>query len=191
MKCELLFPQPLWIEETRINNDLLLRLTNKIHKMDPRGRSRSNRGGWQSNDIHSGEHPEMAALESTISNLSQSCLNDLGVKGTVDLHNFWININRNNEYNDVHVHPGALLSGVYYIKCSSKSGEVVFPRNFNEGFILGNLVESKPTIFNQIIAKFSPRVGTVYMFMAHAPHYVEPNLDSEPRISIAFNVGIK
>ena len=192
MKCDLLFPQPLWIEETRINNDLLLRLVDKIHKMDPKGRSRSNRGGWQSHDIQAGEHAEMAASESAVKNVAAQCLRELGCNKNVDLHNFWININGNHNYNDVHVHPGALLSGVYYVKCSPRSGEIVFPRNFSDGFILAKMEEEgNMTLLNQMFAKYTPRVGTMYMFMAHAPHYVEPNLDNDPRISIAFNVGYK
>ena len=72
MKCDLLFPQPLWMEEPRINNDLLLRLVDKIHKMDPKGRSRSNRGGWQSHDIQACEHAEMAALDRKSTRLNSS-----------------------------------------------------------------------------------------------------------------------
>jgi len=193
MQCDLLFPQPVWMEQLKINNDLLYRLCDKITKMDPKGRQRSNRGGWQSGDIQSGEHPEMAALESAIIKMSAQCFADLGCNKKVELHNFWININDKYNYNDVHVHPNALLSGVYYLKCSDKSGDIVFPRNFSDGFILAKMEEegNRETRLTQMFARYKPVVGRAYIFMAHAPHYVEPNIEEEHRISIAFNVGCK
>jgi uncharacterized protein (TIGR02466 family) len=191
MRCDLLFPQPVWHEQTKINNDLLLRLCDKIYKMDPKGRERSNRGGWQSNDIHSGEHPEMAALETAVINMSQKCIEDIGYNRKIELHNFWMNINYKYNYNDMHIHPNAVLSGVYYVKCSRKSGDIIFPRNFSDGFILAKYEEHKPTLLNQMMARYTPTVGSIYMFMAHAAHYVEPNTEEQERISIAFNVGCK
>jgi uncharacterized protein (TIGR02466 family) len=190
MNCDLHFPVPVWWEHTNINNDYILHLCDKILSIDPVGRKYSNHGGWQSRDIHQGEHPELFPLENKIRSMAKQCFEEIGyINKKPQLHNFWINRNRGRDFNQPHVHPGCILSGVYYVRCTDKSGDVVFPRNSDQGFILSPASQEKETFLNKWGVKYAPKAGTILLFMSHTQHYVEPNEDSQERISIAFNIG--
>lgn len=191
MKCELHFPMPIWYEETRLNNDVILRLCDKIKSIDPAGRQKSNYGGWQSQDFHEGNYPELAALESTINRFSKDCFYDLGYDSPGKIHNFWINRNNRHNFNNVHIHPGAIISGVYYVSCAENTGNLVFPRPPSEAYILAGASENRMTQLNAWGASYQPKPGMIFLFLGHMNHYVEPNDNFNfERISIAFNLGV-
>ena len=190
MRCDLHFPMPVWFEETKLNNDIRVRFCDKIKGMDPQGRKRSNKGGWQSRDIHEGEHPEMSSLETLVNRLSKDCMLDLGYDCPPVLHNFWINRNNRYDSNDLHNHPGAIVSGVYYVKSSPDSGDLIFPRPSADSFILAGGAENRMTHFNAWAGRYTPKPGMLYFFLAHMSHYVDLNNSDQERISIAFNIGV-
>lgn len=97
----------------------------------------------------------------------------------------WLNVHNKNGFNHVHVHPGGWYSGVYYIKCSERSGRIKFtdPRPGAEMSIYHQAVESD-------IHAISPKVGDLILFPSWLPHLVESNYDDADRISLSFNIEL-
>lgn len=110
--------------------------------------------------------------------------------------NMWANINPPGGYNRGHTHPGALLSGVYYVQAPTECGRLLFqdpraqalviPPKFNDEQSLN--AESWSQVFYEAIE------GRLIIFPSWLQHEVEPNSSplSSPhndRISISFNVA--
>jgi uncharacterized protein (TIGR02466 family) len=186
---------PIWyfdIPETQINSNLIKEECYK-EQLNSKGRIKSNRLGWQSDDIYANPKiPNISDLIKTIETISKIILQDYSVKKDVDLiiDNSWININSPGSYNIPHIHPTLGLSGVYYASTPQNSGNVLFYNNFMMQFINGMIlnVENKNT-HNTIT--YEPLNGRVLIFPSWIPHSVEINNSSEDRISIAFNLRIK
>lgn len=99
----------------------------------------------------------------------------------------WANVNRSGDFNQVHTHPGATWSGVYYVDGGSgESGPVETPiQLFDPDPARTNL------FFPELLASsisFKPEPGLMILFPSYVPHAVPPHGGDRPRISVAFNV---
>jgi len=130
-----------------------------------KGRSVSNNGGYQSNNITFGFYD--------LINFAIKSLDSIGEK--VVLNSFWANVNRGNDYNASHVHNLIGWSAVYYHKvCCEKS-----TLNFH------HLV---PTVVEHADYNYVPKEKNMVFFKSHQPHSVSPCYgENHERISIAFN----
>tara|TARA_R100000742_G_C4268754_1_gene87157 strand:+ start:279 stop:944 length:666 start_codon:yes stop_codon:yes gene_type:complete len=130
---------------------------------------------------------------------------------------FWGNINKQKEFNPPHVHANSNLSGAYYVKVpndtqqtedqSVSAGNICFHDTRlekcattplykeNLGYLdLANYSFKKGEKHNpwlDNVAKFKPEEGLMIIFPSWFLHYVEPNLSSEDRIAISFNISFK
>ena len=97
----------------------------------------------------------------------------------------WLNVHGKEGFNHAHVHSGAWCSGVYYLNCTEKTGNITFldPRPGAEMNFYHKIIEPN----NHSIL---PKNGDLILFPAWLPHLVEPNSDEEHRISVAFNVEL-
>ena len=90
---------------------------------------------------------------------------------------------------ELNVHPGAVVSGVYYISIPKNSGSIVFVNNdlndFNDFY--GSV--NKYNEYNSPNWIIEPKENTCVLFPSYLTHYVEPNLNKKERISISFNYG--
>jgi hypothetical protein len=82
------------------------------------------------------------------------------------------NMNRRGDFNEVHTHPGATWSGVYYVD----HGE--YPARTNIFF---------PELSTSNVL-FKPEPGLMILFPSYVPHAVPPHRGDRERISVAFNV---
>ena len=119
--------------------------------------------------------------------------------GDLSLANFWININSNGGSNNIHIHPGSVYSGVYYIKIPKdkrKAGGFIFHREFSEIFhhseaYMGKFKEGyKETPADFKRSEITPKEKTLIIFPSWFPHSVGINQTDEDRISIAFNITL-
>jgi uncharacterized protein (TIGR02466 family) len=99
----------------------------------------------------------------------------------------WANVNRNGEFNKVHVHPGSTWSGTYYVD----AGDPIDP----EKSTLLHLIDpcqGRSTTFLPHLSKSSiyinPRPGLIVLFPSYLPHTVFPHNGHGALISIAFNL---
>mgnify|MGYP000609555720 CR=1 FL=1 len=109
---------------------------------------------------------------------------------SINISNMWININKPNTFNDIHNHDpfsGIALSGVFYVKVPCRSGNLKFydPR--------GILCYAKDMeYYNNSNSWFTvhSKENLLIIFPSWLEHSVEPNMSSDDRISISFNIRL-
>ena len=180
-----LYPTRIYFENVLNDeyNSLLLRTTSELVKTSGKINDVSVRNGWQSDkNIYSLEsfHP---LCDYVLNKTKQLLLKDKNIKPYIT--SMWLNVHGEHGFNHVHVHSGAWYSGVYYIQCSEKSGNITFldPRPGAEMSFYHKSIEPN----NRIII---PKAGDLILFPAWLPHLVEPNMDKKNRISVAFNIEL-
>jgi len=180
------FKIPILSINLNIPRSKLIENINKIKKH--KGRVMSNLNGYQSNDLD--KESAFLPLLKIIEEESNKLANIVGIKNNLKVVNFWINCNKYGNSNIIHIHPGSIFSGSFYLKVPKESGSIVF-RNpaanivetFWQNYIKGF------TKFNSPTWKFFPLEGQLLIFPSWLEHYVETNNNKkEERISIAFNL---
>jgi uncharacterized protein (TIGR02466 family) len=103
------------------------------------------------------------------------------------LLNAWANINREGDFNQMHTHPGATWSGVYYIDHGEASSDAE-----STAIRLSDPNPARTNIFFPELSasdiQFKPEPGLMILFPSYVPHAVPPHRGKRERISIAFNV---
>ncbi len=101
----------------------------------------------------------------------------------------WANLLRSGGYNNIHNHPNAHWSGVYYVTGNPPipgqpmSGKLEFidPRPAATMLLLDNV-----TIYGRQL--LDPMAGTMVIFPSWLQHQVHPYFGPDERISVSFNV---
>lgn len=194
IKVDYWFPTPIWITDLDINNDQLKTACLKLKEDNLDGRVLSNMGGWQSNDLYPEQN--IAVFRQLVSSLTESINyileNDYCITDRVaNVSQYWININKGHNANQVHIHPGAFLSGVYYVSAPEGSGSIHFERDSKEIYAMGCLKIGGKTVVSTMNCEYKPKTGRLLLFPGWLPHSVLPNTTDEERISIAFNAELK
>ena len=150
----------------------------QLREEDPEGTIKSNVGGWQSEDFTSNNKLIESVINQTLEVFTKA----------PTLNNWWVNINKPNSYNGMHIHPGADMSGVIWIKIPEDSGNLLFP-NYNY-FCRTREIENYR---EEIIRDGSeyvvvPQSGNAILFPSFLQHEVTRNDSNEDRISKSFNL---
>jgi uncharacterized protein (TIGR02466 family) len=197
------FPTPVWhvnilkeMENNNISMKEIIKECKKI-KVENKGRKVSNFGknAYQSNDLEfNSSVSSIFRVGQIISTVVKTIYNSVW-KGNIELTNSWLNINKKNSQNIMHIHPTSILSGCFYIKVPKNSGDLTIVRNSFDQFIYqdyGNTHKNEKgeqilTSFTADMFSFIPKVGDIYIFPSHIQHQVSINETNKSRISIAFN----
>ena len=176
----------------RVNN--ILPINNKLrdivlaNEQQNSGINASNVGGWHSQaDFFEWEFPEVKLL-------AQECMAagfDLAstlvpaeAEGELKVKfqgGSWANVLREGGYNKIHNHPGALLSGCYYVSVGNPDSDPEF-----NGWI--EFQDPRPGNVHGGKERVKPEVGMLLLFPGWLNHYVNPFRGEGERISIAFNI---
>lgn len=169
---------------------------------------KTNMGGWQSSwDMDRWGGPAAIQLLAYARNVANRLTTD--IKGTAGqgpypgffavtwMANMWANVNRSGDANDLHSHPGAFWSGVYYVHDGgidadpSLGGELEFidPRGPMPVMNAPHLRISG-TMTAGTTERFRPKVGRLVMFPSWVLHQVRPYRGKDVRISIALNLAV-
>lgn len=189
--------QTVWPEAATYKDVMKRRILEKVG--EDTGMQVSNMGGWHSTDDFlkwGGEdiHAFSQWIVQCIFNLYnsyhgghfQELLNSSGTQVKFRI-NAWVNVNGQGNANALHNHAGSHWSGCYYLETPEDCGNfaILDPR-------MGvNMLDTRNAlldIFSGTMQKVQPREGLTVIFPSWLYHWVEPNLSSEDRISIAFNV---
>jgi uncharacterized protein (TIGR02466 family) len=161
---------------------------------------RSNAGGWQSPHYDHTTIDNPYVFELIQDNIMPALHEVAGSWGYPTSKNlsYWYNVNRRSNYNQSHYHPGALLSGVIYLKVPSHSGNIVFIRSSNEADRMDFITEYQLT--NNIICPDNSNINVLHwevpqenlliIFPGHLQHQVDQNISTDKddaRISLSFN----
>lgn len=152
------------------------------------GINASNYGGWHSKRFENPpieEYPFISSLILEIKEAVYNIYNLWQIKKSPSLESFWVNINKKNDFNLNHCHPGSLFSGVYYVDYEKDSGKIVFIRPDTYQHYFSGKAEKNQYTYEKFT--FDPQIGRSFIFPSYVDHYVEPNLNDKERISIAFN----
>ena len=197
--CEHLFPKPLWWLDLAIDLERVRRECYVIRDQHPEGkRGGSNKNGYQSSDL-TNLNPDsaIANLMEEIRICSQK-IYQIARKDSIKIDNCWININYQGSSNLIHTHPGALLSGVFYVKVpldAINSGHLAFYRDYTESHVIHSAGKFKDNykMDSTTASKtlFLPKENRLFIFPSWLGHGVEENKTNEERISLAFNLNKK
>lgn len=142
----------------------------ELEKTEPSVK-KSNFGGYQTHDnLH--KIPVFREFLSSLEMIASNCLNHKAI-----VSEMWGNINYKHCYNGAHTHGGA-LSGVFYLRVPQNSGRLM---------LCNPAVRSDGQFLRSPNYPIVPEPLACIMFPNWVEHYVEPNLNDEPRISLSFN----
>lgn len=189
MKADLWFPTIIWQGELKqVNNFELVEYVNKM-KQQSLGRKVSNYGGWQSEgqDIIAQKPITVEVLLQGIQNSLNQCTKMAGLP-TLQISDYWWNVNPQGSYNTPHNHRNSLLSGVYYVDAIPEQGKLQFYRDDDAEYFLPLM--PKYTQITSQKATYDPAPGKIIIFPSWVKHSVEGNTIDKERISMSFNTMI-
>lgn len=186
-----LFSTPLYIENIGPLDQFLLSYVRNLEFPDEAA------GHLHTSDKYILNHSKFAKLSNIIqSHIDNFAYNILDLQKDVkwEIQNSWINLHRTGEYNSVHWHSNAIMSGVFYIQADDTTGPIRFYKAKNHMNLFFDTIRydrSNPLAFNEYSSEsfdMNPRAGDLILFPSHLQHSVDPNQSTNERISLAFNI---
>jgi uncharacterized protein (TIGR02466 family) len=97
----------------------------------------------------------------------------------------WLNVYRQNDFQEFHHHAGHQFSAVYYVKVPADSSQIVFETPLAPD--MKPLPISLHSFVTDTRAKYSVEEGQVIVFRSNLRHCVPSHQGTQERISLAFN----
>jgi uncharacterized protein (TIGR02466 family) len=187
MQPQIIFAKEIYVDKLDIDIDEIVKKCLEIKSLDI-GVQKTNVLGWQSKPMIDGFEN---LIEECISRIQEIISFRYSVDRKVSLLNFWININEKFSGNTPHIHPGCLMSAVFYPNFEPNMGNLIFHRDQSELDCYTNMfkIDTKNAFLsNEFVAK--PEKKKLFIFPSWYKHSVEPNMTDNNRISIAMNFKI-
>ena len=178
---------------TDINNDELVKYAYSLKEKSD-GVIKSNFVVWQSDPLED-QHPEIDKLTNLIIESDDEIKSSIFPEpdsSTSFLNNIWININSYGAFNRPHIHPNAVLAGVYYVSTPEPISNINFQHpGINVQYHYTPDIMKGTNNFTSAVWRYGPVAGDLLIFPAYLSHFVESNMSTEDRISIAFNTSLQ
>ena len=189
-----IFKVPLYEFKLDLDNDKLYNFCLNYEQHNS-GRSVSNQGGYQSQDLDNSNsilQPLIKQIKLHADTFSDQIIN--GLEQTVD--NVWFNINRHKDFNINHNHPNAEISGAYYVRTPKDCGQIGFIHPGHDVLCYYNskrgIKSSEMGPYDSESWNMPVNEGTLYLFPSWLNHHVTSNLSkTEDRVSFSFNTFYK
>ena len=198
-KTELIFPSYIArgrLKQARTLNRDLSREIKALEKIDDFGRrwsSKNYTGGYSSYSSMDQLHrtsPNFAQLEKLLQPHVKAMVRKLHwnlLGGELCMTTCWANAMGNGTYHTMHLHPGSVLSGVYYVALPGHSSQLKIedPRL---GLMMAappRLETAPPAERNYLSLKSKP--GEFILFESWMRHEVPPHRGNARRLSVSFN----
>ena len=188
MNKDLHFPTPIYIfdhNDKSLNIELEKNIINWMN--NDKGVQRSNVEGWHSpTDMQ--ERSEYKKLVNDLFEAQYKIYDEEYLDSEPYLGNMWANVNPPGGYNNAHIHPNALWSGVYYVKTPKNCGKLKIndPRAAASMTRPRNKSGELPIrLWREV--NYEPKAGRCIMFPAWLIHCVDVNRSNDIRISVSFN----
>ena len=154
---------------------------------EDKGVQKTNVNGWHS-ETNMHEKLEYKPLVDELFKMVNEVFNEEWLDGQAKLGNMWANINPPGGYNRPHIHPNSLFSGVYYVKATINSGQLVCtdPRPGIQT-CMPNRKKGEPPKYLWRDIHLQPKENRAVIFPSWLWHSVQPNQSNDIRISISFN----
>ena len=108
---------------------------------------------------------------------------------SLDMGEFWLNINPTYAFHSDKKHPNAHFNGVFYLQAEAQSGKIIF-RDPREARSMHAPDYLERTNLNSDVVSIPPNPGNLLIFPAWLYHGVEQNLSDEERISLSFDFEV-
>ena len=203
LNLDYVFPTPIWWMDTDIDCSKMQDIAYDIaQNMDGKGRSNRGAMNYQSPDffgeeiIKEDDDDEFCKLLKLIKEWGNKAFDSYeSCVTTLEFANAWININNKGGYNETHTHPGALISGAFYVKVpeTGDCGSITFHKNAMEAYVTHSLglaedLSKAEAPHTHATWTYPPKEGRLILFPAWVTHGVRENETEEDRISISFNL---
>lgn len=150
-------------------------------------------------NFFSSDHPAVRWLKEQVEQTATAFLRQVGLERTPQSWTLmaWYNTNRYGDHHAPHTHPGAYLSGTYYVRVPPAPEHVDDPRarpgciSFYDPRTGANMITVGTERDARAAHVVRPSAGTLLMWPSPLQHYVHPNLSQEHRVSISFNLTMK
>lgn len=178
-----------------VDNDGLIRFVEDMKQNE--GVERSNIGGWQY-DVRYGLCPQLDDLLDKLAHAATHIWSEVyRIPERLKIANCWLNSNEFGHGNALHTHPGAQMSGVYYINVDggSDNGVINLVREGHHSIEQHiTLTEASRSLTHgerdpEFTTSFAlpPQQSHAYLFSSWQQHEVRRNLQDYNRLSLAFN----
>ena len=190
----LFFSTPIWSAKITNYKDVNEELYNYIlnlRKQNPEGITKSNFNGWHSKDFDLNDETPKKFIYAVSLNIN-TAFNDMDwdiEKQIIKIKSIWAIINEKGASNERHHHGNSALSAAYYVRAPKDCGDIVFydPR---PAPVFSHPIAKKPNTLNATVNSITPDEGLLVLFPSYLDHSVNPNLSSNQRIVISFNVNL-
>ena len=190
----LFFSTPIWstkIDNYKDVNEEMYNYILNLKEQNPEGVKKSNFSGWHSKDFDLNDEVPKKFINAVSSNINTT-FNDMDwdiEKQIIKIKSIWAIINEKGASNERHHHGNSALSAAYYVRAPKDCGDIVFydPR---PAPVFSHPIAKKPNILNATVNSITPDEGLLVLFPSYLDHSVKPNLSSNQRIVISFNVNL-
>ena len=190
----LFFSTPIWstkIDNYKDVNEEMYNYILNLREQNPEGVKKSNFNGWHSKDFDLNDEVPKKFINAVSSNINTT-FNDMDwdiEKQIIKIKSIWAIINEKGASNERHHHGNSALSAAYYVRAPKDCGDIVFydPR---PAPVFSHPIAKKPNILNATVNSITPDEGLLVLFPSYLDHSVKPNLSSNQRIVISFNVNL-
>lgn len=190
----LFFSTPIWstkIDNYKDVNEEMYNYILNLKEQNPEGVKKSNFNGWHSKDFDLNDEVPKKFINAVSSNINTT-FNDMDwdiEKQIIKIKSIWAIINEKGASNERHHHGNSALSAAYYVRAPKDCGDIVFydPR---PAPVFSHPIAKKPNILNATVNSITPDEGLLVLFPSYLDHSVKPNLSSNQRIVISFNVNL-
>lgn len=189
MPTEYFFPKAFYYEDgivTEEENNNLIEAANQLVNEFPES-TRSNLYTTYGSLPNILERKEFTKLRDAIVSHVNTFLNILetGQGNKYSITDSWVSISSPGNFERMHTHDGAYISGVYYINTLPNCGNLYFEELSDN---LWASARSKKEHYNTV--SYAPVERRVILFNSKVPHYVGQNESSGKRVALSFNIAI-
>lgn len=194
-----LFPVPVgcYIDDDFLEiKDQLLSMCYYEMSIDTKGRTVSNRLGWQSNLKWFHEDRNKLFYDYLHKMCEKLFYESFDHSGELSftITDCWININPTGAYNNSHTHPGCDYTGVFYVNLPKDESPIVFDSHLSHSSgttfsMYSEIYKNQYCLHSEV--EFQPREGALLIFPSSLRHFVDENRSEDDRVSIALNICIE
>ena len=182
-----LFPTTIWqgrATELAARFPEWIALVHDLRAASPEPAGRTNRQGWNSQDMDILARAPFADLQALLTRAVRMALEEVTSAPPNFKLQSWINMHDRGGFNFPHMHEGCLISGCFYLRVPEGAGGLMF-RDPRPGATNSRIKGRGANAHRDI--HLAPSDGLFVLFPSWLEHYVEPHRGDEARIAIAFN----
>ncbi len=146
-----------------------------------------------SENLYIFEEPELKSIKDAVQEALDVFASEvMGIPQRLYVTQSWSLINNPNIGMHGHSHSNSIISGsLYYTDLPAPGSNMIFDRHRAYQQLQFTPQNDKQNIFNTTMNVVTPQRNDLILFSSGLQHFVETNMSSEPRYSIAFNTFIK